>query len=485
MNISRYVKVGLFFVSLGVGGTFYVVRSSDGFSPFNTKTYEVIMEDASGLSTNSKIYMAGVPVGKIRSIDLQGERALLEIAFLDDVEIRQDAQLSRKSSSLLGTSILTLSPGTELTPIVREGERIESLSGYGDMSSVMDSAQVLSEQMSEMIAEFQERQLELLAVSLETFNSIARKLDERSDAELERVSRILENTALITERFESILRDQGEDLDVSTTEIRLALENLRAITDNVRGGEGTVGKALYDDALYQSLLVSAQRTEIAAEKLQSALDNIDSLAKNADKVVVEAGDIVSKAAGLGVEVDTHSRYSIASSDLTAAASLRIEPRTKDRWYRIGIAGVPDGVNSRTRSEETVNGSTTTITETSETKYGYAFDAELARRIGMVTLRGGMLESSAGIGIDFQPFSWLSLSGEMFDFGSDIAPNLRGSLVLYPFFDPESSKPWHWIYLKGGVNAALDDRRDIFIGAGMRFADEEVRGLVGLIPLAGN
>ena len=27
--------------------------------------------------------------------------------------------------------------------------------------------------------------------------------------------------------------------------------------------------------------------------------------------------------------------------------------------------------------------------------------------------------------------------------------------------------------------------DYFLGAGLRFADEEIRGLVGLVPLAGN
>ncbi|HRS03103.1 MAG TPA: MlaD family protein, partial [Treponema sp.] len=100
MNISRYIKIGLFFITIGTAGTVYIVRSTDGFNDFNTKVYEVAIDDATGLSTNSKVYLAGVPVGKIQAIDLHGDTAILRVAFLKSVEIRQDASLQRKPSSI-------------------------------------------------------------------------------------------------------------------------------------------------------------------------------------------------------------------------------------------------------------------------------------------------------------------------------------------------------------------------------------------------
>lgn len=484
MNISKYLKVGIFFIGLGVAGTAYIIRSTDGFNDLNTKVYEVVIPDATGLSTNSKVYLAGVPVGKIRSIDLQEGQALLRLAFLRDVEIRSDAQIGRKASSLLGTSILTLTPGTELSPIVPAGGLIGAAPAAGSMDTIMNSAQALSLQFSEMLKDFQMRQLELLAVSLETFNSIARKLDERSDAELARVSRILESSALITERFERILREREGDVGASAEDIRIALDNLRAMTEEIRRGEGNVGRAIYDDSLYAGLLATVERTEVAAEKLQETLEGITRLAGNADRVVNDASEIVSKAVGLGVQVDAGTRYDVLAGAFRGGASLRLEPRSKDRWYRVGVAGVPDGISERTVIQTTVDGGGATTTDTVKTRYALGFDAELARRLGPLTLRGGLLESSAGLGLDYQAFDRLSFSAELFDFRRGSPPNLRGSLTLYPFFDPASDKPWHWIYLRGGVNAALDERRDYFFGAGLRFADEEVRGLVGLVPLAG-
>ena len=127
--------------------------------------------------------------------------------------------------------------------------------------------------------------------------------------------------------------------------------------------------------------------------------------------------------------------------------------------------------------------TVSTTDTTETTYGVAVNAELARRVGPVTLRGGVLESTAGFGVEFEPFRWVNLSGELFDFRKNESPNLRGTVTLYPYFDPDSAKPWNWLYLRGGVSSALDESRDWFIGAGFRFADEEIRGLVGLVPYA--
>jgi phospholipid/cholesterol/gamma-HCH transport system substrate-binding protein len=259
MNVQRYVKIGLFFLSLGVSGTAYVILAGDGFSAWNTKEYEVLLDDATGLSINSKVFMAGVPVGKIQEISLDEGRAVLRVAFLKDVEIRGDARISRQASSLLGTSILALNPGTPETPILREGGRVESASAGGDFRTTLTAANDLSAQIGAILAEFQERHMVLLAASLETINSLGTKLDQRSAAELDRVSRILESAALIAERFEQVTRDREGDIDASVLEVRSALENIREITEAVKRGDGNLGRAFADDELYESLLSTAKK----------------------------------------------------------------------------------------------------------------------------------------------------------------------------------------------------------------------------------
>lgn len=483
--MTRYVKIALFFIVLGCAGAAYIIVSADGLSDFNTQMYEVVLDDATGLSTRSKIYLAGVAVGRVRGITLAENEAILRVAFLKRIVIRENARLSRKSSSILGTAVLTLEPGEEPSPVLPPGGRIESVKNSGDLNAVMGTVQDLGGQISQLLRDFQENQLALLSVSLETFNAIAQKVNAQSDAELERVSRILESVAVITGRVERILA-QGEETGIGpAADVYATLENIRRITDDIRQGQGNVGQALYDDQLYSNILSTVQQIDVAALKLQTALDSITSVAESAETVIEDAGVIVERAVGLGIEVDTSGSYNVLAGEVQAGASLRLTPASNDRWYRIGLSSVPDGIASHRRTEKITN-EIREVEDVTETKYStFAIDAELARRFGYVTVRGGLFENTAGFGLDIQPVRWVSASADVFNFRGGEAPNLRGTVTFYPFFDPDSDKPWNWIYLKGGVSNSLSSDRDFFLGGGIRFADREIKGLVGLVPALNN
>ncbi|MDR2095078.1 MAG: MlaD family protein [Treponema sp.] len=481
MNISRLAKVAIFFVTLGAGGVGYIVMSSNGLNAFNTKTYEVTLDDATGLSTRSKIYCAGVTVGQIQKIKLVGNEAVLQVAFLKNVEIRSDARISRKASSILGTSALSLDPGTESAPIIPVGSKISAEKNSGDINAVMSMAQDVGGQVSDILTEFQEQQQSLLTSSLEAINSIVQKLDARSETELDRVSRILESTARITERAEEILNSRPGDLTETVVDIHDAVDNIKAITEEIRSGEGNVGKTIYDDKLYSSVLATAEKAEDAMLNFNTTMESITKLANNADVVIGNANEIVERAVGLGIQVDTQVRYDFFAAQARAGASLMLVPRSNSGWYRIGISSAPNGIYGRTVREVTDSSGNISY---EEERLSFSIDAEIARRFGPVTIRGGLLESTAGFGVDFQPIRWASLSAELFDFTADM-PNLRGTVTVYPFFDPDSNKPWNWLYVRGGVNNALNPKRDFFIGIGLRFTDREVKGLVGLLPTLGN
>jgi phospholipid/cholesterol/gamma-HCH transport system substrate-binding protein len=485
MNISRYVKIALFFIVLGTAGSVYIIVSADGLSDFNTRMYEVVLPDATGLSTRSKVYLAGVAVGRVRGVTLRGNEAYLQVAFLKNVEIREDAKIARKSSSILGTSVLTLNPGSDPSPVIPPGSRIDSEKNAGDLGAIMGIVQEMGGQISQLVREFQENQLALLEVSLQTFNSIAGKIDARSDEELERVSRILESVALITERLERLLARGEIDGAGPAADVYIALENIRMITDEIRRGQGNIGQVIYDDQLYAGVLAAVQRIEVAAEKLQVTLDTITTVAQSAEEVIDNANVIVERATGLGFQVDTFGSYNFLAEQVSAGAAIRLTPASDDRWYRIGLSSVPGGVSTRTVRETTDGNGIRTLKDTTETKYSFAVDAELARRFSILTFRGGLKENTAGLGLDIQPIRWISLSGDVFNFRTGKTPNLRGTLTVYPFFDPDSDKPWNWIYLKGGINNSLSEDRDYFIGGGVRFADREIKGLVGLVPVLNN
>src|SRR6476659_8111934 len=73
-------------------------------------------KDASGLGKKSRIQIAGIPVGEVGDITLEGTRARVTIRVRKEVGLREDASLTKRSESLLGDYLLDLYPGSETAP---------------------------------------------------------------------------------------------------------------------------------------------------------------------------------------------------------------------------------------------------------------------------------------------------------------------------------------------------------------------------------
>lgn len=72
--------------------------------------------DASGLAVRGRVQIAGIPVGEIDGISLEGTRAKVWLKIRNDVDLREDAVVTKRSESLLGDYLLDLNPGTEGAP---------------------------------------------------------------------------------------------------------------------------------------------------------------------------------------------------------------------------------------------------------------------------------------------------------------------------------------------------------------------------------
>jgi phospholipid/cholesterol/gamma-HCH transport system substrate-binding protein len=502
--MSRNAKIGLFFLSVGIAGISYIMMSINTFSRQDTYVVHVMMDDASGLTTNSQVQMAGVPVGNIRSIELVDGKARVTLAISKNIELYDDATIAKQPSSLLGTSVVSINPGSQGGSALSHGDTVHTVISRGDFGGALSAAENAGAEMALILRELREelftedtyggfaeiienlrrttettrllleQNLQLLAASLNSMNEVIQQIESRSTDELERITRILESTAVIAERLEGIVTSPEDDLSRSIVAIRTSMEtlnetmeslavsaeNIEDITGTVRRGEGNIGRVVYDQELY---------------------DRVVNIAEGAES-------IVERITGLGVQVGFAGHYRMEDEASQQEFSFRLVPLRSDRYYELGIVNTPEDYVRKTTTRTEVDGElnepdriyTTTETETSDR---IKLNAQIAQAYGPVTIRGGLIENSGGFGLDLRPVKQLQISGEMFEFGDVDGPNLRTTGTIYPFYDPDAEYPWNWIFITGGANRVLTaDRRDFFLGGGLRFSDENLRGLVGLIPI---
>src|ERR1035441_8898060 len=117
MNDSRFgLKVGLF-VSVGIVLLALLILNFSKGSTLGQSTYKlrVILPNAAGLKPTADVMMAGVPIGKVSSIDLadNGKSVEITVIILAKYKIRKDAKFHIDALGFLGDQYVEVSAPTD------------------------------------------------------------------------------------------------------------------------------------------------------------------------------------------------------------------------------------------------------------------------------------------------------------------------------------------------------------------------------------
>ena len=107
-----------------VGGNYYELHAD--------------FSSTSGLKSGAPIEIAGVQVGRVKTIGLKDDQASAVLAIQDDVSVYSDAIASIKTRGIIGEKFMELSPGGG-------GEKLKNGSSIQDTESGIDLEQVISQ----------------------------------------------------------------------------------------------------------------------------------------------------------------------------------------------------------------------------------------------------------------------------------------------------------------------------------------------------
>ncbi len=105
-----------------------------------TTSYSADFADASGLHSGDNVRIAGVRVGRVDSVKLDGNLARVEFRIQDDQALRRDMKVAIRYQNLIGQRYLALVPGKANAEILPAGTRIP----LGATENALDLTVVLS-----------------------------------------------------------------------------------------------------------------------------------------------------------------------------------------------------------------------------------------------------------------------------------------------------------------------------------------------------
>ncbi|HEY5995751.1 MAG TPA: MlaD family protein [Candidatus Deferrimicrobiaceae bacterium] len=520
--MSKEARVGIFVLLGLLILTFFTFRVSK-YGGVGSKGYTILadFETAAGLEPKADVKMAGVPIGKVEDIQLIGTRARLVLRINEGIRIPRDSMASIQSQGMLGEKYVEIFPGKAVDQPMAAGGRmantqspqnldelVRKVSAIGDdikrftdslagtfgtpegkkaLNDILKNIQETSISMRTIVTGNEDRlnaiianvdkvsadlkdvtsankeNLRLTIANLRDFSEtlkdqtpeLARKINEAAD----KMGRMADKAGAMADNATVILAENREGVRDSIASFRDAsakldntLTSANVVMAKIERGEGTLGKLVSDNSV--------------AGSLTDTLDGINKLVRKGDS--------------LKTFIDYRLEYRAQSSDYKHYVDVRLQP-TADKYYLVGIADDPKGKLRTLDTTDVVTGATNpgtthTIEEQYENKL--LFSALIAKRFSGLTLKGGVLESTGGVAADYQLIpDRLTLAAEAFNFSRK---NDRPHLKAYANYDIVKN-----LFVTGGIDdfASKDSKlRTLFMGFGIKFADDDLKTLLGAIPI---
>jgi phospholipid/cholesterol/gamma-HCH transport system substrate-binding protein len=419
-----------------------------------TKGYWFDLEDAGGLVENSAVKSAGIKVGVIEKIRLVDNKARIFVNVGGDVAMRTSGYVELRSDGILGDRHVELVSGDIKDPILEDGAQILTAHERGSLNSMMKEVGKITEAVGKLADTLnkatgpQGDTTTTLGRIIHNVEMLTSDISEMTGKNKGKIGDIVNNVHSITAQLDKFLSSDSPDgfaagwqkATDSLSRIDTSLKNIEEITGKINRGEGTIGRLVND--------------EETIEKINEAVGSFN--------------DFVGGATQMETSFDYHAEY-LTDADLTKSIlNVKIQPGL-DRYYEVGIVDDPRGSVEEVRTE-TSGTASGDITETKTFKNKIKFNALFAKNFYDLTVKGGLIESSGGLGLDYYLYKRdLKVSVEAFDFDDMV---LRAYLRYNVF---------KGLYLiGGGDNLSNSTLRSGFIGAGLFITNDDIKFLASKV-----
>jgi phospholipid/cholesterol/gamma-HCH transport system substrate-binding protein len=482
-------RIGIFFTASVAVVALLIFRTEklDLGGKKDSVTRLTYFDQVAGLNPQSKIRVAGVPVGEVEKITLAGGRAKVTLAISKDVPLYGDANVSLGSIGILGDKFIDLDPGHPQKGPFPDDAPIPSKAGVSldnlmeTLADIGKNVKGVTQALNESIGGEQGRQkLDEIVDNIRVLTAEFRSMAEENHSAInntmanvqaitadlrDKLPKLADQFDTVGKNLNAILEENRPELKGAVTDVRKLAEsfqgtadNLKVLTDRINRGEGTVGKLLNDDT--------------TIKKINEAVDNVNNLLGGLNK--------------MDFRLDMNAAQWTKRGDSRVGLGMEIAPRP-DYWYALGFASTPDGkISDSTRmvtAIDPVTGLPTSVLQNDRivtTDQTFTVSAQFAKRLGPAVFSAGIVEGKGGGGVEFRTLDHdrlrFGLLGYDFTKRAD-KPNPR-----YRF--TASYQFWKGAYIQTGVqDIANKDLRTFFVGAGLRWRDEDLKKIIGLASSA--
>jgi len=283
IKAALFVLIGIFLFLIG----FNFLNGTSLFKSENN--LYAVYDQVEGLQSGTKVTVNGLTVGKVSSIDFlpSTNKILVSFTVRNDLEFSKNSIAELYEAGLIGGKSIAIIPVYDADRILATGDTLQSRIKPG-----------LTDVIGSEVAPLQKKIGELLINADTLISSLNTVLDDQAQQGLNKamteVSTTITNLNTVSAALSKILSKQESNINQTFDNLAQASVNLNQISDslsqaNLKGmvtqfetaatslnsilksmeqGEGSIGKLIHDDALYNNLEASTKEVELLIKDLK-------------------------------------------------------------------------------------------------------------------------------------------------------------------------------------------------------------------------
>lgn len=270
-KMGTETKVGIF-VLLGIIVLAFMTVTVGKLQLGKEAGYRVygLFDSAAGVDRNSPVRIAGVHVGTVERVFLEGGKAKVALRIPPDVRLHEDAKAYLRSEGLLGERYVEIFPGSEEKRRLRDEEVIPQGAPPVSLDQVLSRLSGIGEDMGEVLGPLGQIlkgiDPEKVGHVVSNFETFSRDLPPLV-ADARDTLNNFKNISAKLERGEGTLGKLIND-EEAYRDIKKTLVAIRDVAEKVQRGEGTLGKLISDDGAYQDAKATLANLRHLSEKLE-------------------------------------------------------------------------------------------------------------------------------------------------------------------------------------------------------------------------
>lgn len=448
-------KVGLF-VLIGLVALFLLSMQVSKITNFAKSGYIVYayFDNLTGLDTNAKVKIGGVDVGFVKEKSLENNRPKIAMIIYDNIKIPADSYVMLNQDSLLGTKFVEIKQG--MAPItLSEGQTLQKEIRYANFAetatSINDAANELKMFIKELRGAFDPESRENLKEAIENFKIMAANVGNAAN-DFGSMSREFKTTgSTINDKLPKIL----EQIDQLSAEF-------------AKTGKDVNGKL--PEIMDRFTAIEKDLQEVIKENkqpLNNALKSVDTFFSNGNDTMQKLDKYISKGMNSKLEIALRGEAMGKDGYTKGYFSADYSP-APTKHYLVDIIS--------TRDNSIMDGNKQFVEPEKHSKGKTYISAQFGKRFNNTMVRGGIIESTGGVGVDYYANKdKLKMSAEVFDFSAqnDVRGNKAHAKASIRYRMLK-----HIDVIAGYDNFLNKKAANVFGGIGVTFIDDDLKYIVG-------